>query len=104
MKNAGATAEDPVIVPNPPAYTWAVLHKGEPFWFALARTTPLFPEDGGTAPIAQMPPGMWFLAAEVKCAITTHTQDGRRGVIRDLAAIQIDPAAVRNSRSSQHAE
>ncbi|MFE6901338.1 hypothetical protein ACFVFJ_31595 [Streptomyces sp. NPDC057717] len=74
-----------------PALRSALL-KGTPFWFAVPTATALFPEDGSGAPIAELAPGTWYLAIsgnETASEITAQTADGRRGLVRKLAYIQI---------------
>ncbi|MFF1566928.1 hypothetical protein ACFVY1_25960 [Streptomyces sp. NPDC058293] len=76
-----------------PALRVALL-TGQPFWFAVPKTTELFPEKDGARraarPIAELPPGQWYLAIEgTASGIIAQTQDGRRGLVRDLANIQI---------------
>ncbi|MFE3150717.1 hypothetical protein ACFXJ6_29330 [Streptomyces sp. NPDC059218] len=71
--------------------TQKALMSGKPFWFAVPVNTELFPEDGGTAPIAELAPGTWYLATEVvqkQWVITAETADGRRGLVRDISGIQ----------------
>ncbi|MFF3888012.1 hypothetical protein [Streptomyces sp. NPDC001914] len=60
-----------------------------PFWFAVPVARPLFSEDGGQAPIAELAPGTWYLAVEQRGAtLVAQTQDGRRGVLQDTSGIQ----------------
>ncbi|MFF0592018.1 hypothetical protein [Streptomyces antibioticus] len=60
-----------------------------PFWFAVPVARPLFGEDGGAAPIAELAPGTWYLAVEQGAqGLIAQTQDGRRGVLRDTSGIQ----------------
>ncbi|MGW4734724.1 DUF5336 domain-containing protein [Streptomyces shenzhenensis] len=59
-----------------------------PFWFAVPVPRPLFAEDG-SAPIAELAPGTWYLAVEQRGAqLVAQTQDGRRGVLQDTSGIQ----------------
>lgn len=60
-----------------------------PFWFAVPVARPLYGEDGGAAPIAELAPGTWYLAVEQRGqALVAQTQDGRRGVLQDTTGIQ----------------
>jgi hypothetical protein len=61
----------------------------QPFWFAVPVTRPLFPEDGGAQPVAELTPGTWYLAVEQRGqTLVAQTQDGRRGVLQDTSGIQ----------------
>ncbi|MFJ4919441.1 hypothetical protein [Streptomyces sp. NPDC088725] len=60
-----------------------------PFWFAVPVARPLYGEDGAPAPIAELAPGTWYLAVEQRGpGLVAQTQDGRRGVLREIADIQ----------------
>ncbi|WP_424213976.1 hypothetical protein ACN20G_18925 [Streptomyces sp. BI20] len=61
-----------------------------PFWFAVPESRPLFPLDGGGAPIARLEPGTWYLAVDQRGPNTliAETQDKRRGVLNDTGNIQ----------------
>ncbi|MFE5732772.1 hypothetical protein ACFQ7A_17930 [Streptomyces sp. NPDC056528] len=60
-----------------------------PFWFAVPIARPLYAEDGGQAPIAELAPGTWYLAVDQRGqALVAQTQDGRRGVLQDTTGIQ----------------
>ncbi|MFE4410199.1 hypothetical protein ACIQFZ_03315 [Streptomyces sp. NPDC093064] len=60
-----------------------------PFWFAVPAPRPLFAEDGSPAPIAELAPGVWYLAVEQRGqGLLTEMQDGRRGVLQDASNIQ----------------
>lgn len=60
-----------------------------PFWFAVPAPRPLFAEDGSPAPIAELAPGVWYLAVEQRGqGLLTEMQDGRRGVLQDTSNIQ----------------
>ncbi|MFC4493054.1 hypothetical protein ACFPA8_02750 [Streptomyces ovatisporus] len=61
----------------------------QPFWFAVPVTRPLFGEDGGQQPVAELAPGTWYLAVDQRGqALVAQTQDGRRGVLQDTSGIQ----------------
>ncbi len=61
----------------------------QPFWFAVPVNRPLFPEDGGSAPVAELAPGTWYLAVDQRGQqLVAQTQDGRRGVLQDTTGIQ----------------
>jgi hypothetical protein len=61
----------------------------QPFWFAVPVNRPLYPEDGGSGPIAELAPGTWYLAVDQRGAqLVAQTQDGRRGVLQDTTGIQ----------------
>ncbi|MFF9404148.1 DUF5336 domain-containing protein [Streptomyces anandii] len=60
-----------------------------PFWFAVPAPRPLFAEDGSAAPIAELAPGVWYLAVEQRGqGLLAEMQDGRRGVLQDASNIQ----------------
>lgn len=60
-----------------------------PFWFAVPVPRPLFSEDGSTTPIAELVPGVWYLAVEQRGGqLVAQTQVGSRGVLRDTTGIQ----------------
>lgn len=61
-----------------------------PFWFAVPVARPIFPEDGSPgAPIAELTPGVWYLAVEQRGqALVAQTQDNRRGILQDTSGIQ----------------
>jgi hypothetical protein len=60
-----------------------------PFWFAVPAPRPLFAEDGSPTPIAELSPGVWYLAVEQRGqGLLTEMQDGRRGVLQDTSNIQ----------------
>ncbi|MEU7059358.1 DUF5336 domain-containing protein [Streptomyces sp. NPDC046197] len=60
-----------------------------PFWFAVPAPRPLFAEDGSPSPIAELAPGVWYLAVEQRgTGLLTEMQDGRRGVLQDTSNIQ----------------
>ena len=61
----------------------------QPFWFAVPVNRPLYPEDGGSGPVAELAPGTWYLAvAQQGQQLVAQTQDGRRGVLQDTTGIQ----------------
>ncbi|MEU5087904.1 hypothetical protein [Streptomyces sp. NPDC021356] len=60
-----------------------------PFWFAVPAPRPLFAEDSAPTPMAELNPGVWYLAVEQRGqGLLTEMQDGRRGVLRDTSNIQ----------------
>jgi hypothetical protein len=60
-----------------------------PFWFAVPAQRPLFAEDGSPSPVAELTPGIWYLAVDQRGqALVAQTQDGRRGVLQDTSGIQ----------------
>ena len=76
-------APDQGTQPSGPAPDFA------PFWFAVPVPRPLFPEDGGPTPIAELSPGVWHLAVDQRGgALVAQTQDGRRGILPDTSGIQ----------------
>ncbi|MGW4163640.1 DUF5336 domain-containing protein [Streptomyces sp. NPDC004788] len=80
---APTPAATPAATPAPAASDFA------PFWFAVPVARPLYSEDGGTAPIAELAPGTWYLAVDQRGqALVAQTQDGRRGVLQDTTGIQ----------------
>ncbi|MEU6405934.1 hypothetical protein [Streptomyces sp. NPDC046985] len=82
----------PTPAPNPtsaPQQTAAPAAAFSPFWFAVPAPRPLFSEDGASAPIAELAPGVWYLAVEQRGpGLLTEMQDGRRGVLQDASNIQ----------------
>ncbi|WP_171161984.1 DUF5336 domain-containing protein [Streptomyces sp. I05A-00742] len=82
-------AGDPAPAPAPAPAQAAGAPDFAPFWFAVPVARPLFPEDGGQAPIAELAPGTWYLAVDQRGqALVAQTQDGRRGVLQDTSGIQ----------------
>lgn len=75
--------------PQPPAATGGP-SDFSPFWFAVPVSRPLMPEDGSSSvPIAELTPGVWYLAVEQRGAVLiAQTQDGRRGALQDTSGIQ----------------
>ncbi|WP_343235766.1 hypothetical protein [Streptomyces sp. SID10815] len=60
-----------------------------PFWYAVPAPRPLFGEDGAPTPVAELSPGVWYLAVEQRGqGLLTEMQDGRRGVLQDASDIQ----------------
>jgi hypothetical protein len=60
-----------------------------PFWFAVPQPRPLYAEDGSPTPIAELSPGVWYLAVDQRGpGLLTELQDGRRGVLQDTSNIQ----------------
>lgn len=83
-----------MLAPDLPPSAWLTLVTSRSFWFAVPVATPLFHEHGGTAPIAELEPGGWYLAVSVNQAtweILAQTADGRRGLVRHIAGIQVKP-------------
>ncbi|MFE1750154.1 hypothetical protein [Streptomyces anandii] len=76
--------------PQPqPAQQPAASGAFSPFWFAVPAPRPLFAEDGSAAPIAELAPGVWYLAVEQRGqGLLAEMQDGRRGVLQDASNIQ----------------
>ena len=60
----------------------------KPFWFAVPATRQFFSEDG-SGPVAELAPGVWYLAVEQRGeAILAQTQGGQRGFLLDTRRIQ----------------
>ncbi|MEV6108321.1 hypothetical protein AB0M28_26955 [Streptomyces sp. NPDC051940] len=60
-----------------------------PFWFAVPQQRPLYAEDGSPSRIADLAPGVWYLAVEQRGnGLIAQTQDGRRGLLQDTSGIQ----------------
>ncbi|PLW66164.1 hypothetical protein C0036_24230, partial [Streptomyces sp. DJ] len=60
-----------------------------PFWFAVPVNRPLYGEDGSPSPVAELTPGVWYLAVDQRGqSLVAQTQDGRRGVLQDTTGIQ----------------
>jgi hypothetical protein len=79
-------AQPPQGRPAPAAQPAAAF---SPFWFAVPAPRPLFAEDGSASPIAELTPGVWYLAVEQRGqGLLTEMQDGRRGVLQDASSIQ----------------
>lgn len=85
-----APAPAPAPAPGPHGGPGGGAHDFTPFWFAVPAQRPIFPEDGSSgAPIAELTPGVWYLAVDQRGqAIVAQTQDGRRGVLQDTSGIQ----------------
>ncbi|PZG94391.1 hypothetical protein C1I97_27820, partial [Streptomyces sp. NTH33] len=83
----GAQPQQPQQAQQPPQGQPAAAFS--PFWFAVPAPRPLFAEDGSPAPIAELAPGVWYLAVEQRGpGLLTEMQDGRRGVLQDTSNIQ----------------
>ncbi|MFF8590310.1 DUF5336 domain-containing protein [Streptomyces sp. NPDC015220] len=75
--------------PPPQAQTPQSAAPFSPFWYAVPAPRPLFGEDGSPTPIAELAPGVWYLAVEQRGqGLLTEMQDGRRGVLQDATDIQ----------------
>lgn len=60
-----------------------------PFWFAVPAPRPLYAEDGSPTQIAELTPGVWYLAVDQRGpGLIAQTQDGRRGLLQDASGIQ----------------
>ncbi|MFI6379468.1 caspase domain-containing protein [Streptomyces sp. NPDC050658] len=62
----------------------------KPFWFAVPVPRPLYGEDGSLQPVAELLPGTWYLALELRGkGLVARSDDGeKRGLILDLSGIQ----------------
>ncbi|MFF1419358.1 caspase domain-containing protein [Streptomyces sp. NPDC058280] len=62
----------------------------EPIWFAVPTKRPLMGNDGSLTPMAELAPGIWYLAVERRGkALLTQLQDGRRGFLLNANGIQL---------------
>ncbi|WP_174887160.1 DUF5336 domain-containing protein [Streptomyces abyssomicinicus] len=60
-----------------------------PFWFAVPTPRALYAEDGSPTQIAELAPGVWYLAVDQRGpGLVAQTQDGRRGLLQDASGIQ----------------
>jgi hypothetical protein len=60
-----------------------------PFWFAVPAPRALYAEDGSPTQIAELTPGVWYLAVDQRGpGLVAQTQDGRRGLLQDASGIQ----------------
>ncbi|MFI0860810.1 helix-turn-helix domain-containing protein [Streptomyces smyrnaeus] len=63
-----------------------------PFWFAVPVPRLLLSAEG--APVAELSPGIWYLAVEAYGpSFVAQTADGRRGILEDVSGIQRDDRA-----------
>lgn len=87
---AGQPQPQPTQVqPQPQPAVAAPEQAFQPFWFAVPVNRPLYPEEGGSAPVAELAPGTWYLAVDQRgTQLVAQTQDGRRGVLQDTTGIQ----------------
>ncbi|WP_097965556.1 caspase family protein [Streptomyces sp. or20] len=62
----------------------------EPFWFAVPVPRPLYGEDGSLDPVAELVPGIWYLAAEQRGVgmVVLYTDGKKRGFLLDATGIQ----------------
>ncbi|MEU6463545.1 caspase family protein [Streptomyces sp. NPDC046976] len=83
------------------SWTWSALDElgvapgperpSQPFWFAVPVPRPLWSEDGSGRIVAELAPGVWYLAVERRGeAILAQAQDSRRGLLLDTTGIQCD--------------
>ncbi|MFL4905085.1 caspase domain-containing protein [Streptomyces sp. MMS24-I2-30] len=62
----------------------------QPQWFAVPVSRPLFGEDGSLEPLAELRPGVWYLALGRRGdAWTVAASDGTRGLLLDTSGLQI---------------
>ncbi|WP_405189885.1 caspase, EACC1-associated type [Streptomyces anulatus] len=62
----------------------------EPFWFAVPVPRPVYGEDGSLDPVAEVVPGIWYLAIERRgVGVVVHHKDRtKRGFLLDMTGIQ----------------
>ncbi|GAA1172900.1 putative caspase-like protein [Kitasatospora gansuensis] len=61
----------------------------KPVWFAVPEKRPLLGQDGSLTPLAELVPGVWYLALEQRGgAFLAQIPDGRRGLLLDTGWIQ----------------
>ncbi len=62
----------------------------EPFWFAVPVPRPLYGEDGSLDPVAELAPGVWYLAVERRGAgtVVAYEDGSKRGFVLDMTGIQ----------------
>ncbi|MEU7428071.1 hypothetical protein [Streptomyces sp. NPDC040750] len=81
-------------VPVPASSEPAPSEDGAPFWFAVAKPSPVFSLRGGAQPIAELVPGVWYLAVGqlgpglIVQTDSTKIPGGREGLLLDLVGIQ----------------
>ncbi|MBW1603475.1 hypothetical protein JJV70_15455 [Streptomyces sp. JJ66] len=84
-----AAAPQAAQAPQPAAAQPQADPNFQPFWFAVPAARPLVGEDGSPQPVAELTPGVWYLAVEQRGqALIAQTQDGRRGLLQDTSGIQ----------------
>ncbi|MFE1175806.1 caspase family protein [Streptomyces sp. NPDC058773] len=60
-----------------------------PFWFAVPVAREILSQDGSLEPLAELAPGIWYLAVEQRgTALLAQCSDGRRGLLLDTEGIQ----------------
>ncbi len=62
----------------------------EPFWFAVPVLRPLYGEDGSLDPVAELVPGIWYLAVERRGVgmVVLYADGKKRGFLLDVTGIQ----------------
>ncbi|MFJ2435520.1 caspase family protein [Streptomyces anulatus] len=62
----------------------------EPFWFAVPAPRPLYGEDGSLDPVAELVPGIWYLAVQRRGVgvLVYHEDRKKRGFLLDMTGIQ----------------
>ncbi|ESU49841.1 protein kinase-like protein [Streptomyces sp. HCCB10043] len=62
----------------------------EPFWFAVPVPRPLYGEDGSLEPVAELEPGVWYLAVEQrgKGILARYQGGAKRGFVLDMTGIE----------------
>jgi uncharacterized caspase-like protein len=74
----------------------------EPFWFAVPVAREMVSEDGSPEPVAELAPGVWYLAiGQSDGALVARTEDGRQGLLRDTDGIQRGGSDVAESHARQ---
>lgn len=74
----------------------------EPFWFAVPVVREMVSEDGSPEPVAELAPGVWYLAiGQSDGALVARTEDGRQGLLRDTDGIQRGGSDVAESHARQ---
>ncbi|AWN28470.1 protein kinase [Streptomyces sp. NEAU-S7GS2] len=74
----------------------------EPFWFAVPVAREMLSEDGSPEPVAELAPGIWYLAVgQSDGAFVVQTEDGRRGLLFETDGIQHGGSDVAESHARQ---
>ncbi|AZS73113.1 protein kinase [Streptomyces lydicus] len=74
----------------------------QPFWFAVPVAREMLSEDGSPEPVAELAPGIWYLAVgQSDGAFVVQTEDGRRGLLFETDGIQHGGSDVAESHARQ---
>ncbi len=74
----------------------------QPFWFAVPVAREMLSEDGSPEPVAELAPGIWYLAVgQSDGVLMVQTEDGRRGLLFETDGIQHGGSDVAESHALQ---